>query len=282
MTFAATAEVVRYFDATPVLVDCDADTNLIDVAHAKHVLAGLPKPPKAIIPVHYGGQMVDVDGIAALGVPVVEDAAHTLPASYRGRRVGTTALVTCFSFYANKCITTGEGGMAVTDDDRLADRMRVMSLHGISKDAWKRFSSDGNWYYEIDAPGFKYNMTDVAAALGLHQLRRADELWRARRRVVAWYREALREVPGVALPVELADREHSWHLFPIRLDLDVWTGGRDAVITGLKARGITTSVHYMPLHLHPYYRRTYGTGPGMFPLAERRGRVKSPYRSFRR
>jgi perosamine synthetase len=268
MTFAATAEVVRYFDATPVLVDCDAATNLIDVAHAKQVIEKLPKKPKAIIPMHYGGQMADVDAIRSLDLPVIEDAAHTLPASYRGRRVGTTALVTCFSFYANKCITTGEGGMAVTDDDALADRMRVMSLHGISKDAWKRFSSDGSWYYEIDAPGFKYNMTDVAAALGLHQLRRADELWRGRKRVVEAYRAALKDVPGIELPVELTDREHSWHLFPIRLDLTFWTSGRDAVIAGLKARGITTSVHYMPLHLHPYYRRTYDTGPGMLPQAE--------------
>jgi perosamine synthetase len=287
MTFAATAEVVRYFDAIPVMVDCEPATLNIDVAAARATLealaagrpvAGLRGPygkVRAIIPMHYGGQMVDVDGIAALaaehGLAVIEDAAHTLPAFTRAgasaawRKVGSTAPITCFSFYANKCITTGEGGMAVTDDDALAQRMRVMCLHGMSKDAWKRFTADGSWYYEIVAPGFKYNLTDLASALGLHQLRRADALWQERRALAARYREALAGVPGVELPVELADRQHSWHLFAVR----VAAARRDQIIAGLKARGIGASVHWMPLHLHPYYRATYGTGPGLFPVAER-------------
>jgi perosamine synthetase len=289
MTFAATAEVVRYFDATPVFVDCDPDTLCIDPVAARATVeairAGRPvaglEPPygplRAILPVHYGGQMVDVDAVTRLArehdLVVIEDAAHTLPAFYRSgpaadwRAVGTTARATCFSFYANKCITTGEGGMVVTDDDALAERMRVMSLHGMSKDAWKRFTAQGSWYYEIVAPGFKYNLTDIAAALGLVQLRRADELWRARREVAQWYHDALATVPGIKRPVELADRQHSWHLYAIQLDLAVWKD-RAAFIEGLRQRGIGASVHWMPLHLHPYYRETYGYGPGLHPVAE--------------
>lgn len=291
MTFAATAEVVRYFDAVPVLVDCEPRTLCLDVGAARATIEALRRgepvaglvppygPLRAIIPVHYGGQMADVFAVRRLAaehdLAVIEDAAHTLPAWAREhgdapwRAAGTTADVTCFSFYANKCITTGEGGMAVTDSDAWAERMRVMSLHGISRDAWKRFSAEGSWYYEIEAPGFKYNLTDIAAAIGLRQLARADELWEARRQVVAAYREALAGVEGLELPVELPDRRHSWHLFPIRLDLGVWTMGRAAFIERLRQRGIGTSVHWMPLHLHPYYRRTYGTGPGLFPVAER-------------
>lgn len=289
MTFAATAEVVRYFDAIPVFVDCDPVTQCIDVAAARRTIAALKAnrpiaglaPPygevRAIIPMHYGGQMADVDGVRALaaehGLAVIEDAAHTLPAFTRSdatspwRSVGTTADITCFSFYANKCITTGEGGMAVTDDEALADRMRLMSLHGMSKDAWKRYTAAGSWYYEIVAPGFKYNLTDIASALGRVQLGRANELWNERRRVAAALQHALGEIPGIELPRELSDRQHSWHLFSIRLDLDVWKIGRDAFIDGLKERGIATSVHWMPLHMQPYYRETYGLSADEFPIA---------------
>jgi perosamine synthetase len=289
MTFAATAEVVRYFDAVPVFVDCDPQTMCIDVAAARRTLdaiaAGAPvsglAPPygrvRAIIPMHYAGQMADVDGIRALAtahqLAVIEDAAHTLPAFTRAnadapwRAVGTTGDITCFSFYANKCITTGEGGMAVTNDDAFADRMRLMSLHGMSKDAWKRYTAAGSWYYEVVAPGFKYNLTDIASALGRVQLRRADELWRARSAAAAMYRDALAGVPGLELPVEESHRKHSWHLYSIRLDLAVWKQGRDAFIDGLKERGIGASVHWQPLHMQPYYRETYGLAPELFPVA---------------
>jgi perosamine synthetase len=289
MTFAATAEVVRYFDAVPVFVDCDAATQCIDVAaaartiealHAQRPVAGL-KPPygrvRAVIPMHYAGQMADVDGIRALAaqhqLAVIEDAAHTLPAFTRSgpsapwRAVGTSGDVTCFSFYANKCITTGEGGMAVTDDEALADRMRIMSLHGMSKDAWKRYTAAGSWYYEIVAPGFKYNLTDIAAAIGRVQLARADELWQTRRRVAGMLQQALADIPGIELPREQPDRQHSWHLFSIRLDLDVWRSGRNAFMDRLRERGIASSVHWMPLHMHPYYRQTYGIAPEEFPVA---------------
>ena len=289
MTFAATAEVVRYFDAIPLFVDCDPATQNIDPVRARETLEafrsgkavpGLTKNGgriRAIIPMHYAGQMADVDAFRALAtdydLTVIEDAAHTLPAFTRTdraapwRSVGTSGDITCFSFYANKCITTGEGGMAVTDDAKYAERMRLMSLHGMSKDAWKRFSSEGSWYYEVIAPGFKYNLTDIAAALGGVQLRRAEEFWAARAGVAAEYRRLLADVPGLELPSELENRRHSWHLFSLRLDLGVWHTGRDAFIAGLKARDIGASVHWMPLHMQPYYRETYGLVPTDFPVA---------------
>ena len=289
MTFAATAEVVRYFDAVPVLVDVEPDTLNLDVAAARRILEALSRgepvagvrppygPVKAILPVHYGGQMVDVDAVQQLaqdyGLRVIEDAAHCMPAYARAadgawRPAGSTAEITCFSFYANKCITTGEGGMAVTDDDELAARMRIMSLHGLSKDAWRRFERGASWYYEIIAPGFKYNLTDIASAIGLHQLRRADELWAERRALVARYVDALTGITGLRLPKEREDRKSSWHLFPVRLEKEAWSLDRSTFIDELATRGVGASVHWMPLHLHPYYRETYGYGPGMFPVAE--------------
>ena len=289
MTFAATAEVVRYFDAIPVFVDCDPLTLCMDpLALARtlerlsvgHAVAGLKAPHapvRAIIPVHYGGQMVDVDAIRTLastyGVPVIEDAAHTLPAFYRGnanaewRRVGTTADITCFSFYANKCITTGEGGMAVTDRDDLAERMRLMFLHGMSKDAWKRFMGGSAWYYEIVAPGFKYNLTDVAAAIGSCQLARAEEFLRARTEVADHFRRGLENVAEVQLPIELPNRRHAWHLFAIQLELARLTVDRKVFIEKLNERGVAASVHWLPLHMQPYYRENFGYEPSDFPVA---------------
>jgi dTDP-4-amino-4,6-dideoxygalactose transaminase len=288
MTFAATAEVVRYFDAIPVFVDCD-ETQGIDPVRARETLEslraggalpGLPKEHgrvRAIIPMHYGGQMIDVDAMRALATEydlvVIEDAAHTLPAFTRSTSgatwcpVGTTADITCFSFYANKCITTGEGGMAVTDNFEYAERMRLMSLHGMSKDAWKRFTAAGSWQYEVIAPGFKYNLTDIAGALGRAQLQRANEFWTARKRIVAEYQAKLADIAGLGLPIELENRQHSWHLFSIRVDPKIWTKGRDAFIADLKDHEIGASVHWMPLHMQPYYRDTYGLSPNDFPVA---------------
>ncbi len=289
MTFAATAEVVRYFDAVPVFVDCDPDTLCIDPQALEATLAKVTSqqacaglvppfgPVKAIIPVHYGGQMVDVDRINAVaqryGVPVIEDAAHTLPAAYRSsatapwRAVGTTADITCFSFYANKCITTGEGGMAVTNDDARAARMRTMSLHGMSKDAWKRFMGGGAWYYEIVAPGFKYNLTDVAASLGVQQLARAEELLEARRAIAAAFIAGLGDLSALELPAELPNRKHAWHLFAVRLRLEQLSIDRKEFISQMNAQGVAASVHWQPLHLQPYYRDLYGYDPALFPVA---------------
>ena len=282
MTFAATAAVVRYFDARPLLVDCREDDFNLDCSHARQVaLAALARGERlrAIIAVHYGGRIADMAGVrrlaADLGLVVIEDAAHCCPAFSREgadmpwKPAGSDSAVSCFSFYANKCITTGEGGMACTNDNQLASRIRMMSLHGISKDAWKRFTSEGSWYYEIMAPGFKYNLTDIAAAIGLHQLRKAERFRVERERVARTYRARMASFPEVILPGEDPNRINSWHLFVIRLRLDQLTIDRAGIISLLKEAGIGTSVHWMPLHMHPYYRQAYGYGPEDLPVSTR-------------
>ena len=289
MTFAATAEVVRYLGALPVLVDCDPVTGNLDLNDASRKLEDLragrlsPRLPHVarvvgIIPVHVGGLMLDMEAVGAWAAArklwVVEDAAHALPAAFRHgpgepwRRCGeNTAAVTCFSFYANKTITTGEGGMAVTDDPGLQSRMKQMSLHGLSHDAWKRYSGTGSWDYRIVAPGYKYNLTDIASALGIHQLRKAERLRRERESLARGYREALAALEQVELPPEPHDRLHAWHLFPLRLRLDRLTIDRNAFIDRLRAGGIGCSVHWRPLHLHPYYQETFGWRPEHLPVA---------------
>jgi perosamine synthetase len=206
---------------------------------------------------------------------VIEDAAHCCPAYYREdamapwKSVGSESAVACYSFYANKCITTGEGGMACTDDDMLAERMRIMALHGISKDAWKRFTAQGSWYYEIIAPGYKYNLTDIASSIGMHQLRRAN-LFRDQRSAVAdSYRKLLEGSPLIRLPAAKPNRVHSWHLFAVRLVLDQLRIDRASVMEQLKAVGVGASVHWIPLHMHPYYRETYGYRRADLPVAWR-------------
>jgi len=280
MTFAATAEVVRYFDATPLFVDCRAEDLNLDVTDASRRIEaaiGAGKQIAAIIPMHYGGQIGDVAGVKALakkyGLKVIEDAAHCCPAYYRDeagapwKSVGSEAEISCFSFYANKTITTGEGGMACTESEEYADRMRIMSLHGISRDAWKRYTAEGSWYYEILAPGYKYNLTDIAAAIGIHQLRRANFLHKRRTELAELYLEQLSDVAELTLPRVMPNRIHSWHLFPVRLDLDEIGIYRAEVISQLKQDGIGTSVHWMPLHMHPYYREKFGCKPSDCPRA---------------
>ncbi|HWY31063.1 MAG TPA: DegT/DnrJ/EryC1/StrS family aminotransferase, partial [Candidatus Acidoferrum sp.] len=230
-----------------------------------------------IIPVHYGGQIGDVAGVKTLAreynLRVIEDAAHCCPAYYRDnetspwKTVGTEATISCFSFYANKAITTGEGGMACTDSAEYADRMRIMSLHGISRDAWKRYTAEGSWYYEIIAPGYKYNLTDIASSIGLHQLRKADELHQRRSQWARLYSALLGDVEELVLPTVMPNRIHSWHLFPIRLKSDQGGLDRAEVIAELKKAGIGTSVHWMPLHMHPYYRQQLGCEPSDYPCA---------------
>jgi perosamine synthetase len=181
--------------------------------------------------------------------------------------VGSSADISCFSFYANKTITTGEGGMACTENEEYADRMRIMSLHGISRDAWKRYTAEGSWYYEIIAPGYKYNLTDIAAAIGIHQLRKADVFHQRRTALVSQYRELLGDVDELMLPEAHPDRIHSWHLFVIRLRLEKLRIDRAQFIAELQKAGIGTSVHWLPLHMHPYYRETYGYKPQDLPAA---------------
>jgi dTDP-4-amino-4,6-dideoxygalactose transaminase len=268
MTFAATAEVVLYFKANPVLLDCQPDTLNLE---PNRLEAAITPKTKAIIPVHIGGQSCDMDPILEIArahdLNVIEDAAHALPASYKGRKVGTISDITCFSFYATKTITTGEGGMATTDNSEWAKRMRVMSLHGISHDAWKRYTKEGSWYYEILQPGFKYNLTDIAAAIGIEQLKKSDEFWNARKRIAGIYDDGFADSPEIQTPVSRPFAQHAWHLYPIQLNLERLRINRKDFVEKLHERGIGTSVHFIPLHLHPYYRDTFGYRPGDFPIA---------------
>jgi perosamine synthetase len=279
MTFAATSEVIRYFKARPVFVDIDPTTMNLDVGLLENTVrerceSGNGKRLKAIIPVHYGGYPCDMDAIMALasqyGLRIIEDAAHAFPTFYKRKMIGTLGDVTCFSFYATKNITTGEGGMITTEDEEYADRMRIMSLHGISKDAWKRYTAEGSWYYEIVAPGYKYNLTDIAAGLGVAQLRKADVFLKRRMQIADKYQEAFQELNELELPLTPGGTEgttHSWHLYVIRLNLQRLKIDRNQFIDELRQKGIGTSVHFIPLHIHPYYRETYGYQSDDFPVA---------------
>jgi dTDP-4-amino-4,6-dideoxygalactose transaminase len=267
-TFAATAEVIRYFDARPVLVDVDAGTLNLCPDRLEQVITDRTR---AIIPVHIAGLPAEIDDIRAVAcrhsLPIIEDAAHAFPARYKGRLVGSLGEMTCFSFYATKTITTGEGGMICTDNDEWAERCRIMALHGISKDAWKRYTAEGSWYYEIVAPGYKYNMTDIAAAIGLAQLAKADRMWRRRRDIAARYDAAFGAALELQIPADRADCQHAWHLYMLRLHLDRLRIDRSRFIQELKERNIGASVHFIPLHVHPYYRDTYDYRPDDFPVA---------------
>ena len=270
-TFTATAEVVRYLGADVVLVDIDPATLCIDPVLVE---AAVTKRTKAILPVHYGGLAADMQALLGIarrhGLKVVEDAAHALPATCGGALIGTLESdATVFSFYANKNITTGEGGMVVTRDAALAARIKVMRLHGISRDAFDRFTAKvPSWYYEIVAPGFKYNLTDIAAALGLQQLKRADTFQRRRAQIAALYDAGLKHLPVILPPKALAGDLHSWHLYALRLAPGAPLA-RDALIEKLFAQRIGCSVHYIPLHLQPYWRDRYGLSALRFPHSQR-------------
>lgn len=269
LTFAATAEVVLYTGATPVFCDIEDETYNID---PELIEDRITPRTKAIIPVHYGGHPCDMNRIMTLarehGLKVIEDAAHALPAECHGKTVGTIGDLTCFSFYATKNICTAEGGMVTTDDDALAERIRILSLHGISRDAWKRYSSEGSWYYEIMDAGFKYNFTDVQAAMGIHQLKKLDAMQARRRELIKIYRDELSDLDGVVLPREKLGYRHAWHLFSALFESEKTGLNRDAIIENLKKMNIGTSVHFIPLHLHPFYQRTMGTRKGDLPVSE--------------
>jgi len=277
MTFAATAEIVLYKNAVPILVDCDPVTGNMDLDDAEdkvrrirngslHIPISPDTEVVGIIPVHVGGNMLDIRKVKEFadrhGLWVIEDAAHSFPAAWRPDSDSpwqfcgeNTADVTCYSFYANKTMTTGEGGMAVTNDRELADRIRLMSLHGLSHDAWGRFSGNGNWDYKIVAPGYKYNLTDIAAAIGRGQLSRAGEMRKQREAVAEYYFDSFANVQEFDPPPNSDDRIHSWHLFPIMLDLDSLTIDRNVFMEELKLNGVGCSVHWRPLHLHPLYEK---------------------------
>jgi dTDP-4-amino-4,6-dideoxygalactose transaminase len=278
-TFCSTANVVVHLGARPVLVDVGEDFNVT----AEAIEAAITPRTKAIVPVHYSGQACDLEAIYALAarhnLPVVEDAAHAVGATYHGHKIGSDALpptggdkggvrvITAFSFYAIKNMTTGEGGMITTADDELTERMRLLTLHGMSRDAWKRYTSAGSWYYEVVLPGYKANMTDIQAALGIHQLRRLDDFIRTRQRYARLYDEAFADLQ-IETPLVHSGRCHAYHLYVIRLDLDRLAIDRPQFIDALRAHNIGTSVHFIPVHLHPFYRERFGYRRGDLPQAE--------------
>jgi dTDP-4-amino-4,6-dideoxygalactose transaminase len=266
-TFTSCGEVCAYAGARVVLADVGEDYLL-----GPPQLAAVMTPDvRVVMPVHFAGQAVDVEALrsVASGVKYLEDAAHALPSDVAGTPAGRLGNAAAFSFYATKTMTTGEGGMLVTDDDEVADRAKQMRLHGISADAWNRYAPGGTWFYDVIGAGFKYNLSDIQAAIGLVQLDRLDELMEARGRIATRYDECFSSSPFVGTPPRRAGDGHAWHLYVIRLNLDELTIGRSEVIERLTAAGIGASVHFIPLHLHTYYQREFGYQPGDFPVAER-------------
>ena len=269
-TFTASAEVVRYFGARPVLVDVDpADLN-VDTASVERAITS---KTRAIIGVDFAGQPCDWDRLRALTndgrVVLIDDAAHALPSRLRGRSIGRWADLTAFSFYATKTLTTGEGGMLVTERNDWADRIEIMSLHGISKNAWNRYTVNGSWFYQVMAPGYKYNMTDMAAALGLVQLRRLETMTARRAAIAGRYTAAFETIFELEVPRIKADRSSSWHLYVLRLNLESLRCDRGAFIEALHSENIAASVHFIPLHRHPYYADVLGYAVNDFPTANR-------------
>lgn len=266
-TFAASVNVIEHVGARPVLVDVEPDTLNLDPAL---VGAAITPRTRAILPVHFAGHPVALDEITELArahsLAVVEDAAHAIAAKYRGRPIGAGANPAAFSFYATKNLTTAEGGM-LTGDAEFLERARVVSLHGMNRDAWKRYDRGGHWYYEVVLPGFKYNMTDIQSSLGLWQLRKLAEFQERRRAVVRMYDEAFAGEDTLELPARRPEVEHAWHLYVLRLRPGALRIGRDEFIEELRHRNIGTSVHFIPIHLHPYYRDRYGYRPESFPVS---------------
>lgn len=263
-TFVATAEVVTYFDGIPVLCDIEESTHNIDVSKIEALITD---KTKAIIPVHFAGQPCDMDEIYELAnkynLKIIEDAAHAIPSNYKGVKIGNLKKsdITCFSFYATKTLSTGEGGMATTNDPDYAKSMKINRLHGISKDAWDRYTTKGSWYYEIVDNGCKYNTTDINASLGLVQLKKQDKLREKRAYIASRYNEAFKDDKNIITPFVKEDRVTSWHLYVIKI------ADRDEVIEKLKENGVGCSVHFIPIHKHPYYKDKYGYKNEDYPTA---------------
>lgn len=269
MTFCATVNAIIHCGASPVLADCLRETmNIAPGEIEKKVTA----KTKAIVPVHFGGRCCDMDSILEIArrydLLVIEDCAHAIESEYRGRKVGTLGDIGCFSFYVTKNVTTGEGGMVLTDDDRIAGRVKVLGLHGMTKDAWKRFADEGYNHYQVIHAGYKHNMMDLQAAIGIHQLKRVDAYWEKRKRVWSAYNEAFRKLPCFTPTAPEPDTRHAYHLYTLLVDVDKLGKSRDWVINALTAENIGVGVHYVPVHLHPYYRKTFGWAQGAYPNAE--------------
>lgn len=268
-TFAATGEVIIYVGAKPVFVDINKDTYNINI---NEIEAAITPKTKAIMPVHYGGQPCDMDEILKIAhehdLIVIEDAAHALGAKYKGKKIGTMGDITAFSFYATKNLTTAEGGMVTTNNSEFADKIRILSLHGLSKDAWNRYGAGGSWYYEIMDAGYKYNMTDIQASLGIHQLAKFEHFQEIRERYAKRYTDELKNIKGITTPYVHPGNHHAWHLYPILIDPDILHFDRAEFIEAMTRENIGTSVHFIPLHLHPYYRNVHGYKKGDFPDSE--------------
>ena len=276
MTFASCIHVIEHTGARPLLIDVDRETLNIDPKAAERAfLRSGTRQVKAMIPVHLYGHPCDMDALTGLAdahdAGIVEDAAHSIPASYKGQLVGAAdskhrKRLVAFSFYATKNLTTGEGGMLTGPQD-LIDTARIWSLHGMSRDAYRRYSAEGSWFYEVIAPGFKYNISDIQAAIGIQQLARLESMQRRRREIINLYNADFKDLDTLTLPVARTEVQHAWHLYVVRLNLDRLTIDRSRFIEELKQRNIGTSVHFIPVHLHPYYRDKYGYKPEDFPVA---------------
>lgn len=269
ITFASTANVIVHQRATPVFVDVEPGTLNLD---ADLVEGKISSRTRAIIPVHLAGHPCDMDRINALGqehgLAIIEDAAHALEAEYQGKKIGTLSPFTAFSFYATKNITTGEGGMLTVQDDELADKIRMLSLHGISRDAWKRYSDEGYRHWEIFYAGYKYNMFDLQAALGIHQMDRIDHFWQTRRRYAERYTRAFSELPELRPLPTKPGVKHAYHLYPVLLSLELLSADRDVIMNAIQAENVGIGIHFRAIHLHPFYRNTYGFSAGTLPVAE--------------
>lgn len=265
-TFVATAEVVTYFDAIPILCDIEESTHNIDVSKIEELITN---KTKAIIPVHFAGQPCDMDEIYEIAkkynLKIIEDAAHAIPSRYKGIKIGALEIsdITCFSFYATKTLSTGEGGMAATNNSDYAKSMKINRLHGISKDAWDRYTIKGAWHYDIVDNGCKYNTTDINSSIGMVQLKKQDMLREKRDRIAQKYNEAFKDNTNIVLPYLKNDRETSWHLYVIKID------NRDKVIEQLKENGVACSVHFIPIHKHTYYKNKYGYKNEDYPVANK-------------
>ncbi|WP_345805795.1 DegT/DnrJ/EryC1/StrS family aminotransferase [Bacillus subtilis] len=269
LTFSSTANTIIHTGATPVFADIDENTLNIDPVKLE---AAVTPRTKAVVPVHFGGQSCDMDAILAIaqnhGLFVLEDAAHAVYTTYKQRMIGSIGDATAFSFYATKNLATGEGGMLTTDDEELADKIRVLSLHGMSKAAWNRYSSNGSWYYEVESPGYKMNMFDLQAALGLHQLKRLDDMQKRREEIAGRYQTAFQQIPGLITPFVHDDGRHAWHLYVLQVNEKKAGVTRSEMITALKDEyNIGTSVHFIPVHIHPYYQKQFGYKEADFPNA---------------
>jgi dTDP-4-amino-4,6-dideoxygalactose transaminase len=270
LTFISTANVVHHLRARPVFCDIDENTYNIDPTRIEEKIS---KRTKAIIPVHYSGQPCDMMSIMKIArkfhLSVIEDAAHAMGAEYYGKKVGSLGNLTCFSLFPTKNITTGEGGIITLNDDKKAQRLLQLRLHGMTKDGWKRYTKEGSWYYEVHEAGFKYNLADINAAIGLVQLKRLAALNQKRKQLVDYYKKKLSNFPGIRVLNIQPDKKSSWHIFPIWVDKDILGIDRNRLVQELWNRNIGTSVHFIPLHLQPFYQKTFAYKKGDFPIAEK-------------